>query len=276
HHAGLLPAVRGAAVRHPGLGGHPRPGRDRRAGRDAGRTGARSPAPSRGGARNTDGPGRPGVPTHGIRPLPGVTTLSLQGLTWHPYSRAEPTVAGLDLKIPAGQRVLLTGPSGSGKSTVLRALAGLLDEESGELAGSAPGPARPGERGLLLQNPLDALIPATGGRGPAFGPENPALPREEIQRPVTAPLDAAHVAVGAGRARGLRRAAAGAGPGGVARAGPRGAAAGRAALHARCGRCRRGPRGDRGHLGRAHPGDRRAPHRTVAGPRGPPGAARRA
>src|SRR5699024_434666 len=136
----------------------------------------------------------------GIRPLPGVTSLSLQGLTWHPYSRAEPTVAGLDLKIPAGQRVLLTGPSGSGKSTVLRALAALLDEESGELAGNAPGPARPGERGLLLQNPLDALIAATVGREAAFGPENAALPREEIQRRVTAALDAAHVDLEASRA----------------------------------------------------------------------------
>ena len=129
-----------------------------------------------------------------------MTSLSLQGLTWHPYSRAEPTVAGLDLKIPAGQRVLLTGPSGSGKSTVLRALAGLLDEESGELAGNAPGPARPGERGLLLQNPLDALIAATVGREAAFGPENAALPREEIQRRVTAALDAAHVDLEASRA----------------------------------------------------------------------------
>ncbi|HLS73102.1 MAG TPA: ATP-binding cassette domain-containing protein [Actinomycetaceae bacterium] len=129
-----------------------------------------------------------------------MTSLSLQGLTWHPFSRREPTVAGLDLTIPAGQRVLLAGPSGSGKSTVLRALAGLLDEESGKLTGCAPGPTRPGERGLLLQNPLDALIAATVGRDVAFGPENAALSRAEIQRRVTAALDAVHVDLDAGRA----------------------------------------------------------------------------
>ncbi|MDN6328347.1 MAG: ATP-binding cassette domain-containing protein [Brachybacterium sp.] len=129
-----------------------------------------------------------------------MTDLSLRGLTWHPYSRAEPTVLDLDLEIPTGQRVLLAGASGSGKSTVLRALAGLLDEESGELSGSAPGPARPGERGLLLQNPLDALVAATVGREAAFGPENAALPREEIQARTTAALDAALVDLDSDRA----------------------------------------------------------------------------
>ena len=198
-----------------------------------------------------------------------MTTLSLQGLTWHPYSRAEPTVAGLDLKIPAGQRVLLTGPSGSGKSTVLRALAGLLDEESGELAGNAPGPARPG--------PLDALIAVTVGREAAFGPENATLPREEIQRRVTAALDAAHVDLEASRApleasggQQQRLALAGSlalGPSALLLDEPTSmldadtAAAVREAIV---------------DTGRAHPGDRRAPHRTVAGPRGPPRAARRA
>lgn len=129
-----------------------------------------------------------------------MTNLSLRGLTWHPHSRTEPTVLDLDLEIPAGQRVLLAGASGSGKSTVLRALAGLLDEEAGELTGSTPGPARPGERGLLLQNPVDALVAATVGREAAFGPENAALPREEIQARTTAALDAAMVDLPSGRA----------------------------------------------------------------------------
>ena len=115
-----------------------------------------------------------------------MSALSLGGLTWHPYSRSEPTLHHLDLEIPAGQRVLLAGASGSGKSTVLRALAGLLDEETGELIGTAPGPSRPGERGLLLQNPTDALVAATVGREAAFGPENAALPREEIQANLSA------------------------------------------------------------------------------------------
>ena len=129
-----------------------------------------------------------------------MSALSLGGLTWHPYSRSEPTLHHLDLEIPAGQRVLLAGASGSGKSTVLRALAGLLDEETGELTGTAPGPSRPGERGLLLQNPTDALVAATVGREAAFGPENAALRREEIQARVTAALEAALVDLDADRA----------------------------------------------------------------------------
>src|SRR5699024_12553426 len=87
---------------------------------------------------------------------PAATGLHLAGLTWRPLTRSEPTIAGLDLEIPAGQRVLLAGASGSGKSTVLRALAGLLDEESGEGAGLPAPPTRPGATGLLLPHPAPA------------------------------------------------------------------------------------------------------------------------
>jgi len=41
-------------------------------------------------------------------------------------------VAGLTLRLPAGQIVGLLGPNGSGKSTTLRALAGLLRPSAGE------------------------------------------------------------------------------------------------------------------------------------------------
>src|SRR5690606_15891571 len=97
--------------------------------------------------------------------------------------------------IPAGQRVLLTGPSGSGKSTVLRALAGLLDPEAGELEGQMPRAQRPGERALLLQDPVHALVGADVGRDIAFGPENAALPREEIWERVETAARAAAVDV---------------------------------------------------------------------------------
>jgi energy-coupling factor transport system permease/ATP-binding protein len=89
--------------------------------------------------------------------------------------------------------VLLAGASGSGKSTVLRALAGLLDEETGEGSGVPAAPTRPGQRGLLLQNPAHALVGATIARDAAFGPENAAVPREEIHRRVAASLARARV-----------------------------------------------------------------------------------
>jgi ATP-binding cassette subfamily F protein uup len=43
-----------------------------------------------------------------------------------------PTFAGVSLAIGAGERVCLVGRNGSGKSTVLKALAGLIDLDSGE------------------------------------------------------------------------------------------------------------------------------------------------
>jgi NitT/TauT family transport system ATP-binding protein len=44
-----------------------------------------------------------------------------------------PVVDGLNLEVTPGEIMVLTGPSGCGKSTVLRALAGLLPPDSGEL-----------------------------------------------------------------------------------------------------------------------------------------------
>ena len=84
----------------------------------------------------------------------------------------------MDLVIEPGERVLLAGPSGSGKSTLLRAIAGLLETaDAGERTGLAsidghvPGD-RPGEVGLVLQEPGAGIVAATVGRDVAFGLEN--------------------------------------------------------------------------------------------------------
>lgn len=128
-----------------------------------------------------------------------MTELLLDGVRWRPTGRDEPTLDGLHLRIPAGQKVLLTGVSGSGKSTVLRALAGLLDPEAGDLEQAPAGPSRPGERGLLLQNPAHAVVGATVARDTAIGPENAALPRPEIHERVRRALVAAAVDVDGSR-----------------------------------------------------------------------------
>ncbi|WP_232820296.1 ATP-binding cassette domain-containing protein [Brachybacterium sp. YJGR34] len=125
---------------------------------------------------------------------------ALEGLSWRPLTRSTPTIAGLDLEVPAGQKVLLAGASGSGKSTVLRALAGLLDPEDGEGAGLLPPPERPGERGLLLQTPSHALVAATVARDAAFGPENAALPVPVIRARAAEALAAARVDLAPDRA----------------------------------------------------------------------------
>lgn len=127
--------------------------------------------------------------------------LEVRGLTWRPYGRREPVIPGLDLTIPAGQRVLLVGPSGSGKSTLLRGLAGVLEvADSGErggtvlLDGAAPG-ARAGDVGLVLQEPGAGIVSATVGRDVAFGLENIGMPRADMPARVTSALGAVGLAM---------------------------------------------------------------------------------
>jgi energy-coupling factor transport system ATP-binding protein len=78
--------------------------------------------------------------------------------------------------------VLLAGPSGAGKSTVLLALAGALGEAvPGDVLGSVRAD---GVRGLVTQQPGDAVVSARVGRDVAFGPENLGLDRDETWRRV--------------------------------------------------------------------------------------------
>jgi energy-coupling factor transport system ATP-binding protein len=118
------------------------------------------------------------------------------GWGWRHAGRRRAAVDGLDLRIHAGERVLLLGPSGSGKSTLLHALAGVLGgddegEQWGELRvdGRHPVEAR-GRAGLVLQDPDSQVILARVGDDVAFGCENLGVPRDETWRRVVDALDA--------------------------------------------------------------------------------------
>lgn len=93
---------------------------------------------------------------------------------------------GVDLRIEAGERVLLLAPSGAGKSTLLAGLAGLLDvsdaaESEGELLlNGAPARTRRARAGLVLQDPESALVLARAGDDVAFGLENRGVPTADI------------------------------------------------------------------------------------------------
>ncbi len=114
--------------------------------------------------------------------------------TWRPIGRRDPVVTGLDLRIEPGERVLLVGPSGAGKSTLLHGLAGALGTTiAGDLTGSA---TVEGRLGLLLQNPADAIVAERMGRDVAFGPENAAMPRDEIWSRVDEALHAVGLTYG--------------------------------------------------------------------------------
>ena len=129
-------------------------------------------------------------------------SVTARGFGWQPDGRGEPALQGLDLQIPAGQRVLLLGASGSGKSTLLHALAGVLpqtEDDTDDGAGSGPRgqllvdgrPAaqRDAVTGLLQQDPESSILLARAGDDVAFGPENLAVPAAEIGPRVDRALD---------------------------------------------------------------------------------------
>lgn len=121
-------------------------------------------------------------------------SVDIRGFGYHPPGRVKPALAGIDLSIPAGQRVLLLGESGSGKSTLLRAIAGLLDA-GGKTSGSvlvdeAPVAHANSQVGLLLQDPDAQLVLSRAGEDVAFGPQNRGLAPCAVERRVADALDA--------------------------------------------------------------------------------------
>ena len=116
------------------------------------------------------------------------------GFTWRPLGRREPVIRDFDLEISPGERVLLLGASGAGKSSLLHALAGALGTTiAGEVSGVADVEGR---LGLLPQDPDDAVVADRIGRDVAFGPENLALPRDQIWQRVDEALEAVRLPYG--------------------------------------------------------------------------------
>src|SRR5947208_3531672 len=69
-----------------------------------------------------------------------------------------PVVDGLSLNVQPGEILVLTGPSGCGKSTVLRALAGLLRPDAGQVLADGQEVTRTSrDRGMVFQD--SALLP---------------------------------------------------------------------------------------------------------------------
>ncbi len=122
--------------------------------------------------------------------------LTARGWGWRHAARRDFAVRGVDLDIPAGQRVLLLGPSGAGKSTMLQGMAGLLggvdegEEEGVLLLDGVPSASARGRAGLVLQDPEAGVLLARVGDDVAFGCENLGLPRDRIWPRVSEALGA--------------------------------------------------------------------------------------
>ncbi len=113
----------------------------------------------------------------------------------HIYSLEEggrvAALRGIDLTIKRGEFVALVGPNGSGKSTLARHVNGLLLPTAGRVL--VDGLLTSDRRhlwavrqrvGMVFQNPDNQLVASTVEEDVAFGPENAALPPEEIRRRV--------------------------------------------------------------------------------------------
>lgn len=110
----------------------------------------------------------------------------------------------INLKIDAGEFVLLAGASGSGKSTLCRLLNGLIPHfHGGTLEGRVyvDGLDTREHRvhelfarvGMVFQNPDAQLFNSTVEREIAFGLESLGLPRDEIRSRIKWVLDATHL-----------------------------------------------------------------------------------
>ncbi len=130
--------------------------------------------------------------------------LAVVGLE-HVYPDGHGALAGVDLRVRAGERLAILGPNGSGKTTLVLHLNGILRPTAGTVhVDGIPVVAdrlREVRRrvGLVFGDPDDQLFMPTVERDVAFGPANLGLAGEALATRVADALAAVDMADAAAR-----------------------------------------------------------------------------
>ncbi len=114
----------------------------------------------------------------------------------YPGRESVPALEGVSLEIAEGEFVAVAGLNGSGKSTLCRLFNALLLPRRGRVVSCGLDTSLPENIaeirrrvGLIMQNPDNQIVGPTVEDDVAFGPENLALPREEIRARVEETLE---------------------------------------------------------------------------------------
>jgi cobalt transport protein ATP-binding subunit len=115
------------------------------------------------------------------------------------YPNGHPALRDVNLTIKRGERVALMGPNGAGKSTLLMHLNGIIRGEGqieimGSLLTDETVKRIRAIVGVVFQSPDDQLFSPTVFDDVAYGPLYMGLPRDEIERRVSAALAAVDMA----------------------------------------------------------------------------------
>lgn len=124
-----------------------------------------------------------------MKPLIAFDHVSFQYQTEH--GPAIPAVRDVSLTIYEGEYIAVIGSNGSGKSTFSRLANALLLPDEGVIRVDGLDTRHPDNRhrihsaiGMVFQYPEDQIVSTTVEEDVAFGPENLALPAEEVRRRV--------------------------------------------------------------------------------------------